>query len=61
MGEREIFNQINDILEKDGYKNKINDLTDLMDYLNSKNNTESKVYDDVRELYDLFIMGPGMW
>lgn len=61
MGEREIFNQINELLSNSGYNTKVNGLADLADFLNQEKNTDNEVYDKIRELYDQFIMGVGMW
>ncbi|GAE90393.1 hypothetical protein [Acetivibrio straminisolvens] len=61
MGEREIFEQINDVLKENGYDTRINGLMDLTHFLNEKRDSDSFAYDRVRELYDQFIMGIGMW
>ncbi|HHV29113.1 hypothetical protein [Acetivibrio mesophilus] len=61
MGEREIFNQINDVLKENGYETRINGLMDLTHFLNDEKDSDNSVYDRVRELYDQFIMGIGMW
>ncbi|HOM03439.1 MAG TPA: hypothetical protein PLH43_11525 [Acetivibrio sp.] len=61
MSEREIFEQINDVLKENGYDTRINGLMDLTHFLNDKKDSDSMVYDRVRELYDQFIMGIGMW
>jgi len=36
MGEREIFEQINDVLRENGYNTRINGLMDLTHFLNEK-------------------------
>jgi len=56
MGEREIFEQINDVLRENGYNTRINGLMDLTHFLNEKRDTDSLVYDKVRELYAQFMM-----
>ncbi|MFZ5987864.1 MAG: hypothetical protein ACOYWZ_12165 [Bacillota bacterium] len=61
MGEREIFNEINEILTVNGYDIRINNLNDLKNFLNEESRSDNKVYDDIRALYDQFVMGVGMW
>ncbi|NLP13124.1 MAG: hypothetical protein GX383_01275 [Clostridium sp.] len=60
MGDRDIFIEINQILSKNGY-NEVKSLIDLADFLNEEKDSDSDVYDRVRELYDQLVIGIGMW
>lgn len=61
MGEKDIFNEINRLLEDDGMDVRINDMDELTDFLEENESTDSEVYEEIRELYDQLLMGTGMW
>ncbi len=61
MGEKDIFNEINRILEDEGVDIRINDIDELTDYLEENEGSENEAYEEIRELYDQLIMGAGMW
>lgn len=61
MGEKDIFNEINRLLEDEGMDIRINDIDELTDFLEENESTESEVYEEIRELYDQLVMGTGMW
>jgi hypothetical protein len=53
--------KINKILHESGYPTQINGLSDLKAFLNDPKNKSLKVFDEVEELYDILILGAGMW
>lgn len=61
MGEKDIFNEINRILEEEGVDIRVNDIDELTDYLEENEGSENEAYEEIRELYDQLIMGAGMW
>ncbi len=61
MGEKDIFNEINRLLEDDGMDIRINEMEELTDFLEENESTDSEVYEEIRELYDQLLMGTGMW
>ena len=61
MGEKDIFNEINRLLEDEGMDIRINDMEELTDFLEENESTDSEVYEEIRELYDQLLMGTGMW
>ena len=61
MGEMDIFNEINRVLEDEGMDIRINDMEELTDFLEENESTDSEVYEEIRELYDQLLMGTGMW
>lgn len=61
MGEKEIFNEINRLLEDEGLDIRISDMDELTDFLEENEMSESEVYEEIRELYDQLVMGAGMW
>ena len=61
MGEKDIFNEINRLLEDEGRDIRINDMEELTDFLEENESTDSEVYEEIRELYDQLLMGTGMW
>jgi len=61
LGEKDIFNEINRILEDEGVDIRINDIDELTDYLEENEGSENEAYEEIRELYDQLIMGAGMW
>lgn len=61
MGEKEIFNEINRLLEDEGLDIRISDMDELTDFLEENEMSESEVYEEIRELYDQLVMGSGMW
>lgn len=61
MGEKEIFNEINRLLEDEGLDIRISDMDELNDFLEENEMSESEVYEEIRELYDQLVMGSGMW
>lgn len=61
MGEKEIFNEINRLLEDEGLDIRISDMDELTDFLEENEMSENDVYEEIRELYDQLVMGAGMW
>lgn len=61
MGEKDIFLEINKILEDEGMEVRINDVDELTDYLEENEGAENEAYEEIRELYDQLLMGVGMW
>ncbi len=61
MGEKDIFVEINRVLEDEGMDIRINDIDELTDYLEENEGAENEAYEEIRELYDQLIMGAGMW
>jgi hypothetical protein len=61
LGEKEIFNEINRLLEDEGLDIRISDMDELNDFLEENEMSESEVYEEIRELYDQLVMGSGMW
>lgn len=61
MGEKDIFLEINRILEDEGLDIRINDIDELTEYLEENEGLEDETYEEIRELYDQLIMGTGMW
>nr|WP_010252769.1 hypothetical protein [Acetivibrio cellulolyticus] len=64
MGEKDIFIEINRLLEDQGMDLRINDMDELTDFLEEYEADESEaseVYEEIRELYDQLLMGAGMW
>jgi len=61
LGEKDIFNEINRILEEEGVDIRVNDIDELTDYLEENEGSENEAYEEIRELYDQLIMGAGMW
>ena len=61
MGERDIFNEINRLLEDEGMDVKITDMNELTEFLEENESENLDVYEDIRELYDQLFMGVGMW
>lgn len=61
LGERDIFNEINRLLEDEGMDVKITDMNELTEFLEENESENLEVYEDIRELYDQLFMGVGMW
>ena len=61
MGGRQTFARINMLLEEAGHPARIDSLSELKAFLNDKNNRKLPVYDQVEELYDIILVGQGMW
>ncbi|WP_407636681.1 hypothetical protein [Acetivibrio cellulolyticus] len=64
LGEKDIFIEINRLLEDQGMDLRINDMDELTDFLEEYEADESEaseVYEEIRELYDQLLMGAGMW
>ena len=61
LGEKDIFLEINRILEDEGLDIRINDIDELTEYLEENEGLEDETYEEIRELYDQLIMGTGMW
>lgn len=61
VGERDIFNEINRILDDGGMDIKINDMIELEEFLEENEAEASEIYEEIRELYDQLLIGVGMW
>ena len=61
MGEAFILQKVNNILEDGGCSFKIKDLSELKEFLNNRKNESLEVFDDIKEMFDLLVVGPGMW
>ncbi len=61
MGEEHIFGRINGLLKSEGLSEEINSLQQLKSFLNDGNNMKLRTYGEIRELFDLLVVGPGMW
>lgn len=61
MGEAMIFNKINSLLEDSGLHSKIENLSELREFLKDEKNIGMDTYEQIEELYALLILGPGMW
>jgi hypothetical protein len=61
MAEEKLFNKINGLLEDTGNEMKIYKLSELKAFIREKENTKLQAYDQIEELYDAFMVGPGMW
>lgn len=57
----EIFIRINKLLYDSGHNPQINGLSDLEAFLRDPENKKLQVYDEVEELYDVIMLGSGMW
>lgn len=61
MDEREIFDEINRILEDAEIDVRINDLDELEEFLEVYESEDLEVYEEIRELYEQLLSGIGIW
>lgn len=57
----QIILKINKLLSETGYKPEINGLSDLKAFLTDPRSKNLGVYDEIEELYDVLMLGSGMW
>jgi hypothetical protein len=57
----QIILKINKLLNETGYKSQITGLSDLEAFLCDPRSKSLGVYDEVEELYDVLMLGSGMW
>lgn len=58
MDERQIYNEINGLLEETDYSLEIKSVADLEDFLNDEENRKFEVYDEIVKLYDDLLFLP---
>lgn len=61
LGERDIFKEINNILEDADMDLRISDLEQLEEFLEENESEDLDFYEEIRELYDQLLIGVGMW
>ncbi|MCX8129525.1 MAG: hypothetical protein N3I35_05415 [Clostridia bacterium] len=61
MGEEQILVKINRLLQEVGHNEEVKSLSGLKAFLNDTSNKRLPVYDQVEELYDILMVGQGMW
>jgi len=61
LDEREIFDEINRILEDAEIDVRINDLDELEEFLEVYESEDLEVYEEIRELYEQLLSGIGIW
>lgn len=61
LDEREIFDEINRILEDADIDVRINDLDELEEFLEVYESEDLEVYEEIRELYEQLLSGIGIW
>ncbi len=61
MSKYPIYDRINNLLKESGCEMKVSDIKGLEDFLNNQTNTTCEAYEDIKDLYDQLMIGPGMW
>lgn len=61
LGEKDIFKEINHILEDADMDLRISDLEQLGEFLEENESENLDYYEEIRELYDQLLIGVGMW
>ena len=61
LGERDIFKEINLILEEADMDLRINDIEQLEEFLEENEAEDLDFYEEIRDLYDQLLLGVGMW
>jgi hypothetical protein len=59
--EDENISEINKLLKSAGFTYEINNLKDLKEFLSDPQNRKLDIYNDVEELYDILMLGAGLW
>ncbi len=61
LGERDIFKEINHILEDADMDLRISDIEQLEEFLEENESEDLDFYEEIRDLYDQLLIGVGMW
>ncbi|NLL04472.1 MAG: hypothetical protein GX270_01485 [Clostridiaceae bacterium] len=61
MGEKDIFKEINRILEDADMDLRISDLEQLEEFLEEYESEDLEFYEEIRDLYEQLLIGVGIW
>jgi hypothetical protein len=61
MGGRQMFVKINNLLEESGNPTRIESLVGLKSFINNNDNKKLPVYDQIEEMFNIIMVGQGMW
>jgi len=61
MDDREIFNEINRLLEDADVDIKINDLEELEEFLEEYESRDLEIYEEIHDLYEQLLIGMEMF
>jgi len=61
LGEKDIFKEINRILEDADMDLRISDLEQLEEFLEEYESEDLEFYEEIRDLYEQLLIGVGIW
>jgi hypothetical protein len=61
LGEKDIFKEINRILEDVDMDLRISDLEQLEEFLEEYESEDLEFYEEIRDLYEQLLIGVGIW